>query len=339
MFDSVTPLTLFQAQVRTLRFHLPGVLEGQETSIHDARIATRRLRELIPLIGGPSDVEMIASRLRKLGRSFGRVRDADAHMAMLASIETRLSQPAPSLVVMRQGLEQKRQEVMRRLIKRLERFDVVKLIPLLDEQTARWGWTSRVGRPWRRPLQATLVERARAAAEAIQHATGVYFPHRTHSVRIAVKKLRYAMEIAHHLGIGDRAAALRDLRKTQDLLGELHDRQQLLDHLTAFCSQLSALSGDAGSLTLEASTLQPEPGSSSPGAGTATPDAELIRQFIAAECREPYMRYLARRARLLEICSEAPRNVGMWTPSRPAITLGALAVALGVYVARESRRR
>ena len=51
------------------------------------------------------------------------------------------------------------------------------------------------------------------------------------------------------------------------------------------------------------------------------------------------MRYLARRARLLEICSEASRNVGMWTPSRPAITVGALAVALGVYVARESRRR
>ena len=237
MFDSVTPLTLFQGQVRTLRFHLPGVLEGQETSIHDARIATRRLRELIPVIGGRSDLDMIGSRLRKLGRAFGRVRDTDAHMALLASIETLIPQPTPSLVVMRQGLEQERPEVMRRLIKRLERFDVVKLIPLLD-QTPRWGWTSPLGRPWRRPLQATLVERARATAEAIQHATGVYFPHRTHNVRIAVKKLRYAMEIAHHLGIGDRAAALRDLRKTQDLAR----RNRTTASNCSITSKLSALS-------------------------------------------------------------------------------------------------
>ena len=48
MFQIATPLTLFQQQIGTLHTHLPGVLDGRPDSIHEARIATRRVRELLP---------------------------------------------------------------------------------------------------------------------------------------------------------------------------------------------------------------------------------------------------------------------------------------------------
>src|SRR3712207_6954937 len=46
---------------------------------------------------------------------------------------------------------------------------------------------------------------------------------RSHEVRIAVKKLRYALELVRELS-GSRATAhLRTLKKVQDLLGRMHD--------------------------------------------------------------------------------------------------------------------
>ena len=49
MLQITTPLTLFHEQIDVLRTHVPGLLDGRLDSIHDARIATRRVRELLPL--------------------------------------------------------------------------------------------------------------------------------------------------------------------------------------------------------------------------------------------------------------------------------------------------
>jgi hypothetical protein len=49
MFRSATPIAFFQQQTQILRSHLPGVLDGRRDTIHDARIATRRIREVLPL--------------------------------------------------------------------------------------------------------------------------------------------------------------------------------------------------------------------------------------------------------------------------------------------------
>ena len=49
MLQMTTPLTLFQEQIDVLRTRVPGLLDGRPESIHDARIATRRVRELLSL--------------------------------------------------------------------------------------------------------------------------------------------------------------------------------------------------------------------------------------------------------------------------------------------------
>lgn len=308
MFEFVTPHKLFRTQIHTLRGTLPGVLDGMEASIHDARIATRRIRELLPLLGDQKrrkSKEDLYSRFKRLGRSLGRVRDADVRVTLLASLETRMPHAAPALVVLRQQREQERLDLLRKLIKRLERLEAVRMIDMLDEHPLSLAGALsggvRPGRTWRRDLRYTLRERAAATAEAIEHATGVYFPDRAHAARIAIKKMRYAMEIAHETG-GDRNGAIRELKKTQDLLGDLHDRQELVDNLSATCGDKPEISGQVS----------------------------LVKQAIDAENHELHGRYLERRRMILDICLGERRQPHKM-PTRSLVAAGALAITSGIY--------
>ena len=61
----------------------------------------------------------------------------------------------------------------------------------------------------------------------------IYAPEPLHGVRIAAKKLRYAMELAHELRLLSSRRPLRRLERMQDTLGHLHDLQILLERLAA----------------------------------------------------------------------------------------------------------
>ena len=71
---------------------------------------------------------------------------------------------------------------------------------------------------------------------------------------------------------------LRDLRKAQEILGELHDRQTLIDDIDS-------------------------PGAAQPFPVDAT-QLQYVVRALEAEDGQLHTRYLARRSRLLEICGE-----------------------------------
>ena len=90
MSPSVTPSTLLLRQIDSFLEVLPGVCDGNSAAIHDARVATRRMRELVPLVAGalmPSDAERLETTLKKATRRLGRARDVDVRLEMLASLE------------------------------------------------------------------------------------------------------------------------------------------------------------------------------------------------------------------------------------------------------------
>jgi CHAD domain-containing protein len=95
------------------------------------------------------------------------------------------------------------------------------------------------GRPSRQPsrghkrapvwaVEARVARRAASVRTAIAAAGAVYAPEQLHLVRIALKKLRYSVELApegrHKYTSGDLAA----LKAAQELLGQLHDLEMLL---------------------------------------------------------------------------------------------------------------
>ena len=62
----------------------------------------------------------------------------------------------------------------------------------------------------------------------VENAAGLYLPDRLHEVRIAVKKLRYALEITKELSGSRATASILALKRAQDLLGRMHDLEVLI---------------------------------------------------------------------------------------------------------------
>ena len=278
------PTTLLREQVATLESHLSAVRDGDPEGVHQARVATRRIRELLPLTAegrGSDTADELADEFRSVGRSLGDVRDADVQIALLRSLETHIPGAAPTLVLLRQRQERRRLALIRGLIKAFERMDIDRLLESVQHGVIRAMRHTASG--WDRRLRLAIADRAAGAREAIVHATGVYFPKRAHKARIAIKKFRYATEIAAATGLWNARETIRELKKGQDLLGRVHDRQELLDYLPAI--------DDA----------YPE--------GSHRGQLELVAQVVEAEAHELHGRYLSRRQRLLEAAVAAERAV------------------------------
>src|SRR5829696_3083912 len=72
-----------------LRRSLKGVSRGSPSAIRSARIATRRLRELVPMLGLDRRLtRKIVRRLRKSGRRLGKVRDVDTQLILASELLT-----------------------------------------------------------------------------------------------------------------------------------------------------------------------------------------------------------------------------------------------------------
>jgi CHAD domain-containing protein len=74
-----------------------------------------------------------------------------------------------------------------------------------------------------RLLASRLILRANEVKETVTTAGVLYMSDRLHAVRIATKKLRYALEPASELGLARAGKLVRELRRMQDGLGLLHD--------------------------------------------------------------------------------------------------------------------
>src|SRR6476646_891989 len=181
----MTLIDVFQREIAAIRAHYDGVLDGECGSIHDARIATRRTREVLPLTHQWQRRDHAYQRdtiVKRMGRSLGRVRDVDVRIPLLRYMEARIPHAAPSIVLVRQRDEHQRLLLMRKLVKRFERLGVHRELATLAA-LAPWRrpaiWAARIG-PWREQLRRNIDARATAAADAVTRATGVYFPRRLH---------------------------------------------------------------------------------------------------------------------------------------------------------------
>lgn len=298
MVHTHTPIAFLRRQTEILRTHVPGLLDGCLDSIHDARIATRRIREALPLTHEWQRrrvADDLFACFRRMGRSLGGVRDVDVRIELLRYLESRIPPAAPSLVVVRQGQEAERLRLVRKLVKRFERLHVEGELDRLSGSGPRARFWPARSSAWRSQLRHLVAERAHGARDAISHATGVYFPNRAHQARIAIKKFRYAAEICQQTGLIADEPLMRDLKKAQDVLGLLHDRQALIDGLPD-----SAAKDDE----IDAAQIR------------------LVVQVLDAEIVDLHRQFLGRRSQLLQSCVRAERDI-----HRSDLATGALAVA------------
>lgn len=273
------PEYLIRQRLSALGRALPAAKAGDATSLHQARVATRRLREALPVIGSSTRAEKLSRSVRRLTRALGPVRELDVELIILDELEKSGDVPYAAIDRLRASIIEERQRLQADVRDHIDDFDIDKLRKRAlsvarkqaDDKRPRDGQGTAHTRD-------RIARRARRLAAAIDNAAGLYLPDRLHEVRIAVKKLRYTLELTPRAGSGRTAGRIRTLKNAQDQLGRMHDLEVLIARTRGI--------------------------QSSPGASTLKVSADLDRlvRRLETECRQLHGHYMAARPTLVLLC-------------------------------------
>src|SRR5436190_12708061 len=209
-----------------------------ETSVHQLRVATRRLMTYYALVGSVASGDKVTKARKKLKRHLkilGRLRDAQVQRLFIEEQMGRF----PFLVLVRDFLTEREQHLVKDIARKVERFKsrkleqwTLNLCQELSESPVQWG---------KRAVFATDLFRAMADAfrqtaycrQTIDPAN-VQTIHRT---RVSFKKFRYMVEALSpdFTGLGKRG--LRRLGNYQRRMGHLQDLEILQNCLAQFLQE------------------------------------------------------------------------------------------------------
>jgi CHAD domain-containing protein len=215
------------ASVHRLLLHDPVIrLDAGDEGIHQARVATRRLRSDLRTFRGVLDaerVEPLRNELKWLGGLLGAVRDADVLKGGLTQAIDRLEEPdRPAGRLLLERLAAERQTLLAHLH---DALDSVRYITLLDA-VVRFAeeppFTPEAGKRARDVLPELADRPWRHLVRNIAGLPKGPSDEQLHRVRILAKRARYAAEAAAPVlpVAGKHAKAIADL---QDVLGEHQD--------------------------------------------------------------------------------------------------------------------
>ena len=237
MRQPVTRSELLKRRLDAFARVLKGTEEGDVRALHRARVASRRLRELMPMLQLDHGVKRkLARRLRSVTVRLGAVRELD--VLLLSIDELHVSRRTRGAALGRVGVtvSKDRDRARKRLATDLPAADMRRLVRKLehivsDLQASEAASSRDATRSWRWAVDARVARRATRLSEAIAEAGAVYLPERLHGVRVALKKTRYAVELAHDVSLGRDDGDLRTLKRGQELLGRMHDLQILTERV------------------------------------------------------------------------------------------------------------
>jgi len=234
----VTRASLLKSRVDPFLRALRGIDEGNVKSLHRTRVASRRIRELIPVLQLDSNVaRKLSRRLRRVTSRLGTVRELDVLLLLIDELHDsrRIHRDALSRVAV--AVSKRRDDERSRLFSRLPMAELrriaAKLRRVADElaHIDAGRRASSAARALRWAVDARVARRGAKLIAVMEQAGSVYLPERLHAVRIALKKFRYAAELAANAAGEKKSPELRTLKRGQDALGRLHDLQVLLDRV------------------------------------------------------------------------------------------------------------
>ena len=280
--SSIRRYDLLRSRLDRFTRMLPGVDTSHERALHRTRVASRRLRELLPILqlDGHTN-QKLAKRLRKITRRLGKVRDLDVLLELIDDMRDAKGVPDRSLRRVEQSIRQQREDARRRLSEKGVAGDLKRAAKKLENVSAKLENTDKGrsnGRAWRWAIEARVAHRADALKEAIRDAGSMYVPDRLHAVRLALKKLRYGLELSEEAAGLKESADVRALRRRQALLGRLRDRQVLVERVR----------------DVQASMSTPDL--------AAWRELDALMTALEASCRRLHARYVHERAAMTSLC-------------------------------------
>ena len=104
MEHSALSVALLRQRLVSLLQAMPAAQAGDETSVHQARVASRRLRQALPLLSvhaNPQALDRAGKRVRRITRALGPVRELDVTLLLLAELSKKGAAPERALARVR----------------------------------------------------------------------------------------------------------------------------------------------------------------------------------------------------------------------------------------------
>ena len=219
----------------------PGTREGTNPeSLHDMRVATRRMRSFLQLFGGiidcPETVRTSAA-LYNTARVLGDVRDLDVALERLLRHTAQDSTEAQDLATLLSNLYTARQQARERLLAHLDSPAFAETLEAIDSLLAALNKTAELEGPTGLQMVTPFIYihygTVQRYSEVLDNATIPLL----HALRIDCKKLRYALEFYQEILPAKVAAAIPRLTTLQDHLGEMHDASVSIALVDAFVQE------------------------------------------------------------------------------------------------------
>ena len=289
-------MMLLLRRARELESHLPAAIAGDDTGVHQARVASRRLREAVPVLAADTKVRRKAERkIRRVTQALGTVREMDVTVQILDEFARGPGIPRDALEDVRGHVIAERDRRRATMLDRLRRVNTAKLSRRLEEVSMTIPGAT-LGE-WRSTLVKRVGQRAKRLRGAIQSAGQVYAAEQLHLVRIAVKKLRYALELVADSRLAPARPMVNTLKRAQETLGRLHDLQVIEHHVAAVQALPPTRRGaDDGGL-------------------------DVIARMLADECRHIHARYVKQVPALLELTHACASSVVPAIRRRPPLKM------------------
>lgn len=236
---------------------IPGVKEGKDIEyIHRMRVASRRLRAALPLFEScfpEKEYRAWMRELAKITRALGEARDTDVQIAFLQKLGKRNgsgksprgsrspvveSPESPAIRYLLAELQKKRSRLQERVVVSLEGLEKSGITGALQQEFSRiiLDLRSARKRPSLHGLPAIAAYRiSRRLSRLLFYEPWIQHPEAVaehHAARIAAKKLRYTMEIYGALYRNGLRKHLVRVKKIQEMLGDIHDCDVWIDHVT-----------------------------------------------------------------------------------------------------------
>lgn len=238
-------------QMAKLQENVTGALQKfDEEAIHDARVATRRIKAALDLMGpvlSKRHRKPIDRGLKKIRRRLGPLRDADVMLSHLRTLENdrRLATSAhwlgQRLEATRKRLHQEATEEGPSADKSLRRIESWPLVRL-EIAEARDGVDHLLAESLHAQVAAFAEQANRLSAQMRTQKTQTAAAttedgpaespatrQNPHDVRIAGKALRYTLEMADAEGHSPGHRLMTSFKRMQELLGTWHDHVVLAD--------------------------------------------------------------------------------------------------------------
>lgn len=233
----------------------PKVLRDESpAAIHDLRVASRRLQELLDLLypERPQEIQKLRRKLRRARRALSEVRNCDVLLERVGgAIARKRSSHGEAWEALGAYLNERRTEASAKGLRKLSKINLAAFYLDLKRHVAAAGRASDQPAPAGAPLEAsasaqviafpdgTFRDRLATALEgdwqdldarvaesrSDQHAPLI------HQVRIAAKRLRYLIEVVDEFQVDGSTEALAWLRRLQQHLGNWHDLE-ILEQMT-----------------------------------------------------------------------------------------------------------